>query len=43
MLSFDASPQHTLGDLRLAVVFTPVGDSWPQHAAPEVTDIADWR
>jgi hypothetical protein len=43
ILSLEAPPGRALGDLRLAVLFTPAGDSWPQRALPEVTGIANWR
>ena len=42
VLSLEALPGGP-GDLRIAVVFTPLGGRWPAGPAPAVTAIADWR
>jgi len=43
VLSLDAAPGDAPADLRLAVLFTPIGDRWPQKPVPEITGIADWH
>jgi len=43
VLSLETSPEPAPADLRLAVVFTPIGGRWPQKPFPEITAIADWR
>jgi hypothetical protein len=43
ILALASPPEAATSDLRVAVVFTPVGDRWPQHSLPEITGLADWR
>ncbi len=33
----------TAGDVRLAVLLTPVGEKWPVRAAPEIVRLDDWK
>ena len=43
VLALETPPGGATADLRLAVVFTPVGDRWPQNPLPRITEIAEWR
>jgi hypothetical protein len=43
ILSLDTPPANAPADLRLAVLLSPVGDSWHQGPIPGITEIADWR
>jgi Heparinase II/III-like protein len=43
VLSLETSPYGAPVDLRIAVVFTPVGDRWAAGPPPAVTGLAEWR
>jgi hypothetical protein len=43
VLSLEAPPRDAPADLRIAVVFTPVGGRWAQDPVSGTTGIADWR
>jgi hypothetical protein len=36
-------PAATAGDVRVAVLLTPVGEKWPPRPAPDLTPLATWK
>lgn len=43
ILSLVTAPGPSDADLRIAVVFKPVGDRWPQGPNPAITPVMDWK
>jgi hypothetical protein len=43
LLALETAPKRSPGGLRIAILFTPVGERWPHLPLPEVTDVADWH